>query len=126
MDTASDSTRLSRICTSIIVFYAHYFLLFKVIDVLEPPVWINPPTNHNVSVQENTLIGRLLYTVSATDPENQAVTYSMLPSPNEANFNLNPAGSMTYSIITIHFKLFTPFSFPEFPSNASPHLQPPN
>lgn len=58
-----------------------------VTDDDEPPVISNLPDS--VSVQENVTVGVVIFTVNATDPENDVITYSMTSSPNDGKFTID-------------------------------------
>ena len=66
------------------------YLNVTVTDVNEPPEIINLPATRDVT--ENVKVGKLLFKIEATDPENHDVTYKLRPAPSDGNFILKPSG----------------------------------
>ena len=66
-------------------------LTIAIVDVNEAPSLINLPTLSPIDVNEDVTVSTVIYTVIATDPDNDVLTFSMSSSPSDGRIVINAA-----------------------------------
>ena len=80
-------------------------LTVTVVDVNKEPEIVNLP--NTTSVYDGSTGGDIVFVVSSTDQENDALTYSISASyPNGAPFSVNDSGKFVSKILVVILQLW--------------------